>query len=147
MASGLYVNYKNLMLGLDTAAHTIADWDTDTIKVGIVSGADYTENLSTDQDWADTGYALDTCYSSETTQTLADISISAGVVDNTADITFTGVAIAGSPEADVDAIVHYRSSGTASTDTLLLFHDGFSAVTPNGGDIVIAYHSSGIFSL
>lgn len=145
MASGLYVNYKNLMLGDDTAAHTLPDIDTDTIKVGIVSGADYTENLTTNQDWADTTYALDTCYNSEATQTLSNKTITAGVVDNTADITFTAVAI--DVAKDVDAIVHYRSGGTAATDTLICFHDGFSAVTPNGGDIVISYNASGIYAL
>lgn len=146
MASGLYVNYKNRMLGDDTAAHGLADWDTSTIKVGIVSGADYTENLSTDQDWDDVGtYTLDACYNSEATQTLSNVTITAGVVDNTADITFTAVAIDGAK--DVDAIVHYLSTATITTDALLLFHDGFSAVTPNGGDIVIAYNASGIFAL
>ena len=146
MASGLYVNYKNRMLGDDTAAHGLADWDTSTIKVGIVSGADYTENLSTDQDWDDVGtYALDTCYNSEPTQTLGDVAIAAGVVDNDADITFTAVAIDGAK--DVDAVVHYLSTATIGTDALLTFHDGFSAVTPNGGDIVLQYHTSGIFGL
>jgi len=146
MASGLYVNYKNLMLGDDSAAHTLPDLDTNTINVGIVSGADYTENLSTDQDWTDTGYAEDTCYNSEAAQTLSNKTISAGVFDNTADITFTAVAIDGAK--DVDAIVHYAATGAgASTDPLICFHDGFSAVTPNGGDIVIAYNASGIFAL
>ena len=145
MASGLYVNYKNLMLGLDSAAHTVADWDTDSIDCAIVSGADYTENLSTHQDWNDTGYALDTCYNSEATQTLANVTITAGVVDNTADITFTAVAIDGAK--DVDALVHFRSTGVVTTDTLLTFHDQFTAVTPNGGDIVVAYNASGIFGL
>ena len=87
------------------------------------------------------------CYNSEATQTLANITITAGVVDNTADITFTAVAIDGAKT--VDAIVHYRSGGTAATDALITIHDAFvgGAVTPNGGDIVIAYHASGIFSL
>lgn len=147
MASGLYANYKDLMLGYDSAAHTLPDWDTDTIKVGIVNGGtDYSENLATDQDWADTGYAEDTCYNSEACQTLSNVAIAAGVVDNTADITFSAVAIDGTK--DVDAIVHYLSAGvSAATDPLMLFHDGFSAVTPNGGDIVIQYNLSGIFAL
>lgn len=143
--SGFYTNMFDLWLGKDAAAHTAADMDTDTIKVGLASGADYTENLATDQDWADTGYTLDVCYDGEATQTLGNITITAGVVDNTADITFTAVAIDGAK--DVDAIVHYRSGGTAATDGLICFHDGFTLVTPNGGDIVIAYHASGIFSL
>ena len=141
--SGLYTNYKNLLLG--NGVHTLPDWDTDTMKVGIVSGADYAENLSTDQDWNDVGtYGLDTCYNGEATQTLNNVSISGGSVDNTADITFTAVAIDG--VKDIDAVVHYRSSGVVTTDTLACFHDGFAAVTPNGGDIVLQYNVSGLFS-
>ena len=144
--SGLYVNYKNLLLG--NGVHTIPDMDTDTIKVGIVdTGTDYTPNLATDQDWVDTGYTLDVCYNSEATQTLANKTITAGVFDNTADITFTAVAIDGAKT--VDAIVHYRSGGVAATDALITIHDAFvgGAVTPNGGDIVVAYNASGIFAL
>ena len=143
MASLLYDNYVNLMLGNGT--HALPDLDTDTIKVGIVSGADYSENGSTDQDWNDTGYALDTCYNSEATQTLANTVVANRVFDNTADITFTAVAI--DVAKDVDAIVHYLSSGVITTDALICFHDGFAAVTPNGGDIVIAYNASGIFGI
>lgn len=147
--SGIYTNCFDLWLGKTAAAHTRPDMDTDTIKVGIVdTGTDYTTpSLTANQDWADTGYTLDVCYNSEATQTLGAITITAGVVDNTADITFTAVAIDGAKT--VDAIVHYRSGGTAATDALITIHDAFvgGAVTPNGGDIVIAYHASGIFSL
>ena len=146
MANGLYVNYKNTCLGDDSAAHGHVDLDTDTIKVGIVSGADYTENLATHQDWDDVGaYTLNASYNGETNQTLSNISISAGAVDNTADITFSAVAIDGAK--DVDALVHYKDSGVIGTSPLICFHDGFTAVTPNGGDIVIQYNASGIYAL
>ena len=139
----------DLWLGKDAAAHTRADLDTDTIKVGIAdTGTDYTTpNLTTDQDWADTGYTLDVGYNSEPNQTLGAKTITAGVFDNTADITFTAVAIDGAKT--VDAIVHYRSGGVAATDGLITIHDAFvgGAVTPNGGDIVVAYNASGIFAL
>jgi len=146
--SGIYTNMFDLWLGKDAAVHTAADMDTDTIKVGIAdTGTDYTPNLTSDQDWADTSYATDVCYNGEATQTLSNITITAGVIDNTADITFSAVAIDGAKT--VDAIVHYRSGGTDTTDGLITVHDSFvgGAVTPNGGDIVIAYHASGIFSL
>lgn len=146
MASGLYTNYKDRMLGKTAAAHGLAAWETSTIKCGIVSGSDYTENLATDQDWDNVGtYTLDACYNSEATQTLANAAVTAGVVDNTADITFTAVAIDAAKV--VDALVHYLSTGVITTDALLVFHDGFTPVTPNGGDIVVAYHASGLFAL
>jgi hypothetical protein len=147
MASFLYDNYCNLMLGAGT--HTLPDLPTDTINVGIASGSDYTESQTTHQDWADTTYAEDTCYNSESCQTLSNKDVgstTARVFDNTADITFTGVSQDASKV--VDSIVHYAAIGTGATDDpLICFHDGFSAITPNGGDIVIAYHASGIFGL
>lgn len=146
MASFLYGNYKNLMLGNGT--HTRPDLDTDIIKCGIISGSDYSE-LATHEDWADTGYSLDQCYNSEATQTLTSGNITIGVVaDGVFDcsdiITFTAVAIVGAKV--VDAVAHYRSGGTAATDTLICFHDGFS-ITPNSSDISVEYNVSGIFGL
>lgn len=148
MASFLYDNYCNLMLGNGT--HTLPDLSANAIRVGIVSGADYTESQTTDQDWADVGtYTEDVCYNSEATQVLANKDVGTTtprVFDNTADITFSAVAIDGAK--DVDAIVHYAATGTdLNDDPLICFHDGFSAVTPNGGDIVISYNASGIFAL
>ena len=147
MANGLYMNYKLQMLGAAAAAHTLPDMDTHTIKVGIVSGSDYTENLATHADWADTTYATDTCYNSEATQTLANIDLTTtpGTVDNTQPITFTAVDI--DTAKVVDAIVHYADNGAGdTTDPLITFHDGFS-VTPNSGDIVITSNASGIYAL
>jgi len=141
--SALYANYKALALGGGTGA--FVDLPADTIHCGIVSGADYAENLATDQDWADVGtYTLAACYNGEATQPLGAKTTTAGVFDNTADLTFTAVAIDG--VKDVDALVHFKSSGVITTDMLICLHDGFTAVTPNGGDIVVAYHASGIFA-
>ena len=146
--SALYTNYLNLCLGDDTAAHGFVDIDTDTIKVGIVdTGTDYSFSAA-HQDWDDVGaYTLNASYNGETNQTLSNIAISSGAVDNTQDITFTGVAIDGAKT--VDAIIHYKDSGVIGTSPLISFHNSFvgGAVTPNGGDIVIAYNASGIFSL
>jgi len=147
--SFLYDNYANLMLGAGT--HTLPDLTTDTINVGIVdTSTDYTTPSQTaDQDWADTGYAEDTCYNSEAVQTLSNKDVGSTtprVFDNTANITFTAVAIDGSKT--VDSIVHYAAIGADSTsDPLMTLHNGFSAVTPNGGDIIISYNASGIFGL
>ena len=144
MASFLYNNFLDHCLGKDAAVGTRPDLDTNTIKVGIASGADYTESAAHDT-WDDVGaYTLDACYNSEPTQTLGAKTITDGVFDNTADITFTAVATTGN---NVDALVHYLSTGVITTDTLICFHDGFTAVTPNGGDIVVQYNVSGIFGL
>lgn len=143
MANFMYTNYKRLILGDGT--HTRPDWDTDTIKAGIVSGSDYTESAA-HQDWDDVGtYTLDACYNGEATQTVANASITATAECDCDDYTFTGVAI--DAAKDVDGIVYYRSSGVITTDTLINFQDGFTAVTPNGGDINVTVHASGVFGL
>lgn len=147
MASFLYDNYCNLMLGNGT--HTLPNLSSNEIRVGIVSGSDYTESQATHQDWSDTTYAEDTCYNSESTQILANKDVgttTARVFDNTADITFTGVSQDAAKV--VDGLVHYAAIGAGATDDpVICFHDGFSPITPNGGDIIIAYHASGIFGL
>lgn len=140
MASVLYPDYKESALGGGT--HSFSDLDTDTIKCCLVNtGTDYTYSAA-HVDRADvTAYNAD----GETDQTLANVTITAGVFDNTADLTFSSVSIDGAK--DVEAIVHFKDSGAAATSPLICYHDGFAAVTPNGGDITISYHASGIFAL
>lgn len=147
MASALFTNFLDHCLGQDAATGTRPDLDTGTIKVGIVnSTTDWSPTAATDTTWNDAGaYTLDAGYNSEANQTLSNKVILNGNFDNTADITFTAVAIDGAKTVDV--VAHYLSTGVITTDTLLCFHDAFTPVTPNGGDIVIAYHGSGIFSL
>jgi hypothetical protein len=71
---------------------------------------------------------------------LASKTIVNGVFD-AADKTLT--AVTGDPS---EALVIYKHTGTESTSNLIAFIDGLS-VTPNGGDIVIQWSGSGIFSL
>ena len=144
MASALYDDYKASAMGL--ATHSFSDLDTDTIKVGIVDlTVDYTFSAA-HQDWDDIGtYTLNASYNGEANQTLANKTISAaGVFDNTVDITFT--AVSQDASKTVGALVHYKDSGVIGTSPLVCYHDGFTAVTPNGGDITIAYNASGIFA-
>lgn len=144
MASFLYKNFLDHCLGKDAAVGTQPDLDTGTIKAAITNAIDYSE-LDSHDTYDDVGtYALDKCYNTEDTVTLsAGKSITDGVFDAD-NITFVGVATDGN---DVDALVHYLSTALLTTDTLLCFHDGFTAVTPNGGDIVVQYDGQGIFSL
>lgn len=146
MASVLYPNYKDLMLGYDSAAHALPDWDTDTIKCAIAnSTTDYTYSAA-HQDWADVAaYSTDTCYGGESTVTISGISITSGVVDAT-DTTFVSVAIDGTK--DVDLVLIYLYNAAAASAPLMIYYDLIaSPVTPNSGDIVVQYHGSGLFTL
>lgn len=137
MADALYSDYKESALG--GGAHSFSDLPTDTIKAALVNTTtDYTYSAA-HQDIADV-----TTYSGTTDQTLGSKTVTSGTFD-AADLTFTAVAISGGK--DVEAIVHYKDSGLTTTSPLICYHDNFTAVTPNSGDITVTYNASGIFSL
>ena len=147
--SALYDDYKESCLG--GGAHRTTDLTANEIRVGLVdTGTDYTFSAA-HQDWGDIGaYLEDQCYGGEDTVVLTtgNITVTAGVFDCTDDQTFPLVDI--DTAKTVDAIVHYAATGASLLDDpLISFHNAFvgGAVTPNGGDIVVAYHASGIFSL
>lgn len=75
---------------------------------------------------------------------LASKTVVDGVFD-AANVTFTAVT-----GATVEAIVLFLDTGTPANDLLICYIDSASAglpATPNGGDITIAWHASGIFAL
>ena len=137
MANAFYTDYLESCLG--AGVHSFSDLPTDTIKGALVNTTtDYTYSAA-HQDIADV-----TQYSGTTDQTLGSKTTTSGVFD-AADLTFTSVVISGGK--DVEAVVHYKDSGTPSTSPLICYHDNFTAVTPNGGDISVQYNASGIFTL
>lgn len=107
------------------------DWDANNIKVVLVDAADYTVNLSTDNDLADIIAAARVA----TSGNLASKTTTAGVAD-AADITFTAVT------GDVsEALVIYQDTGTEATSRLIAYIDTATGlpVTPNGGDITVTW--------
>lgn len=137
MASDLYPLAKQSFISQSPSI----DMDTDTIKVALV-------NTTTDYTYSSAHQFLSsvTTYSGTTDQTLGSITVTNGVF-NAASATFTSVAISGSKT--VQALVIYKSTGTGSTSPLIAYIDGFTAVTPNGGNISITWDSGSnkIFSL
>ena len=109
------------------------DWDTDTIKVVLVDTADYTVNLSTHDNLDDVAGAARVATSSA----LTSKTVTAGVAD-AADVTL--VAVTGDPS---EALILYKDTGVESTSRLIAYIDSATnlPVTPNGGDIVIAWDS------
>lgn len=135
MASAIYNKAKESFLSQNPSI----DMDTDTIKVALV-------NTSTDYTYSASHQYLSsvTTYSGTTDQTLGSKTVTNGTFD-AADSTFTSVAISGSKT--VQALVIYKDTGNAATSPLIAYIDGFSAVTPNGGNITITWNASGIFAL
>jgi hypothetical protein len=109
------------------------DWDTDDIRVILVDAADYTVNLSTHDFLDDIPAGARVAVSSA----LTSKTVTAGVAD-AADVTFTSVT--GDP---CEAIVIYKHTGTESTSRLIAYIDTATGlpVTPNGGNITIAWDS------
>lgn len=129
MASALYPDFKEALL---TAG---LDLESDDIRVILVDTADYTYSAAhnfLDDVAAGSRVAVSTALASKT--------ITDGVFD-AADKTLS--AVTGDP---CEALILYKHTGTESTSNLICYIDGLS-VTPNGGDIVIAWHASGIFAL
>ena len=131
MANLLYPN------GKEAFAEAGIDWTTDTIKVVLVDGADYTYSSAHDNfDDVPSGARV-------ASATLASTTNVDGVLD-AADTTFTAVT------GDVsELLIIYKDTGVESTSTLIALFDTVTGlpVTPNGGDILIQWNASGIIAL
>ena len=127
MANGLYDK------GREGFLDGSIDWDTDNIKVVLVDAADYTVNLATDDNLDDVPAAARVA----TSANLASKTVTDGVAD-AADVTFSSVT--GDPS---EALVIYKDTGVESTSRLIAYIDTATGlpVTPNGGDITIAWDS------
>ena len=107
------------------------DWDTQDIKVVLVDNADYTVNLATDDFLDDVAVGGRVA----TSGNLTSKTVAAGVAD-AADVTFTAVS-----GDQCESIVIYYDTGSAATSRLIAYIDTATnlPVTPNGGDITIAW--------
>ena len=142
MANALYPKAKQKFIDpgtLGTTSGDAIDLAGDNIKVVLVDGADYTYSSSHEflSDITAGGRVA-------TSGNLASKTVTNGVFD-AADVTFS--AVTGDPS---EILVIYKDTGTASTSPLIAYFDtGVTGlpVTPNGGDITVTWHASGIFAL
>lgn len=138
MANALFDIYKEALLGGGNLGGTLIDLTSDTIKVSMIDTAVWvTPDAATDEDWADASGEIGTG------QTLGTITTVNGTFD-AADATFTTVV-----GNSVENLVIWKDTTTPATSPLLVLFDTATGlpVTPNGGDIVIQWNGSGIFSL
>jgi hypothetical protein len=132
MASVVYPKCKEGLLKADI------DLEGGTVKAALIDTGAYTYNAAHDF-WDDASAGL-----IGTAQTLGTKTYTNGTFD-AADSTFTSVT-----GNSVEAIIIYVDSGSAATSPLVAYIDSASAglpVTPNGGNIVVTWNASGIFSL
>lgn len=132
MANALYPKWKEA-IAQASANSSLAG----TVKVALVDTGTYTYS------------AAHEFYSSVagvvgTPQTIGTKTYVGGLFDG-ADVTFPAVT-----GATAEALVIYIDTGTAGTSRLVCYMDtGVTnlPVTPNGGDIALAWNASGIFQL
>lgn len=132
MANGLFVAAKKKMLEGDLG------WDDGPNKVALIDTGVYSVNLAADDfyDDADAGEVAISGNLSGLTTT--------GAVADANDITIADVA-----GNTVEAAVTLQDSGDPATSPMFSYHDtgaGFP-LTPNGGDVDVIFHSSGVFAL
>ncbi len=133
MASWLYGKGREAFLNADI------DWASHDIKCMLVDGADYTPVQNTHDfhdDVASGGIVATSSNLGSKTSTL-------GTAD-AADITFTSVT-----GDQCEYIIIFRDTGVSGTSPLIAKIDDYTGlpVTPNGGNINVAFPASGIFVL
>jgi len=132
MASAVYPKAKEAFLKADI------DLENDVIRAVLIDTGTYTYNASHNA-YDDLSGVVGT-----ESGALASKTFTNGTFD-AADITFTGVT-----GNTVEAIVLFKDTGTPANDLLIAYIDSATSglpLTPNGGDVVVSWNASGIFSL
>ncbi len=141
MASGMYQASKKSLL--DRTNGGGIDYDTDTLKV-LLASADQAANLNSHSNRSDITQEVTGTNYTAGGNSLASVTVTAsgGVVTlDAADVTFSNVTIAA-----IRGSIVYKSTGTASTDQLSLWHDhGAQQVT--AADYIIQWNASGLATL
>lgn len=132
MSNLLFPKYKEALLAGGV------NLSSGTVKAVLIDLADYTYNSAHDfLDDVPSGARVGT------PQTLGSKTTTGGVFD-AADVTFPTVT-----GDQSEAVLIYRDSGVEASSELIALIDTATGlpVTPSGGNIIIAWHASGIFAL
>tara|TARA_R110000851_G_scaffold3733_4_gene15208 strand:+ start:717 stop:1160 length:444 start_codon:yes stop_codon:yes gene_type:complete len=146
MANSFFECFKQEALG-DTAGpgHGAIDFETPAaggIQFALMDTADYTVNLATHQDQVD----LTDSGIVATSAGVACTVTNSGQVATLDAADWTWSSVTGDQS---EGIAGFHDSGTDSSSMLFLWLDTFSSgmpVTPNGGDINVTVHGSGLFT-
>jgi len=133
MANAIYPEYKDAIMGGGANTDLLAG----NVKVMLVDTGTYTYDAADVFESDITGIVGETA-------NLGTKTLTGGVFD-AADTTATAVS-----GATVEALIVYIDTGTPTTSRVVCYIDtGVTGlpVTPNGGDINIAWNVSGIFAM
>lgn len=143
MANSLFLAYKQESLG-DAAGpgHGPVDLEADTIKATLIDSADDTIDVNTDQDIADILAAARVATGTLASKTV--VASSNTLTFDAADLTLSAVT-----GDQAEQLILWKDTTVETTSLLVVFFDTFTSgmpVTPNGGDIVLQWNASGIFT-
>lgn len=138
MANQLFTSFRNGQL----SNTNLVDFDADTIKAMLIDHADDTPVPSTDDFINDilSAARIPAIASCPTLGSKTIGTVAAGVFD-AADTTFT--ALTGD---QAESLILFKDTGVETTSALIAYWDTVTGlpVTPNGGDITVTWHASGI---
>jgi hypothetical protein len=133
MANAVYPLYKQALL--DASSNT--DLNDLTVKVALIDTGTYTYNATHEFYSSVSGVV-------GTPQTIANSTVTNGLFDGD-NVSFPSVT-----GASIEALLIYIDTGSAATSRLVAWIDTSVTglpVTPNGGNIDIAWNAAGIFQL
>jgi hypothetical protein len=138
MANAIYPIYKQALLAASANVSLDQDDTTNGPFVALVDAGTYSYSAAHD-------FYNDLSGIVGTDQRIATPTVTTGTFDGD-NVTFTAVS-----GATVEALVIYRKNGGANTTWRLVAYIDTSVtglpVTPNGGDITVTWHASGIFTI
>jgi len=136
--SGKFNSYKQALLD-----STASDLSTVVVKAMLISQADSGALSATSADFIND---LDSFrYPGTTDQTLASKTITNGVF-NAAAWVYASVAVSGAKSADI-VVLYVDTAGAASTDPVICWFDAFTGQLPDGNNITVTPHASGLFKV
>jgi hypothetical protein len=134
MARAVYAGYRTIVLS------SPPNLSTSNVKVVLTDHSGATPNVNTHQFLSDISAGTVATSGNLTNKTLG--TVAAGVFDAD-DVTFTSVS-----GPSVESFTLFVDTGTASTSRLLAYWDDATGlpITPSGGNIIISWSASGIFT-
>jgi hypothetical protein len=143
MASGIYNKFKQFVV--DNTTNGRIDWDTDTIKVALVTST-YTPNFDTHDFFDDiTNEVSGTGYTAGGA-TLASPVVTLDTTNDRVDTDFADTQWTSSTITARGAVI-YKSTGTASTSPLFAYLDFTTDQISSNGTFLIQWNASGVWRL
>lgn len=136
--SGKFNSYKRNLLD-----STAPDLTTATVKAMLISEADSGALTAASADFINDLEAHR--YAGTTDQTLTGITITNGVLDADAWV-YASVAADAGKTADI-VVLYVDTGGASSTDPVIAWWDAFTGQVPDGNNITVTPHASGLFKV